>query len=157
MVVVSGSALITGAFVCLVAGGGGLYAVLKFCNGGEDFPSISNSSIGFAQWEHRSTNDLIGLNFDFNSRGNIFEVGMILMMFFIVFLCFCCGLRHCEKPRWLRDRKHRKKVKRREKARRKRDVKLEEEEMIKERQRMKVAMKHLQHKEKVSKKVASGH
>ena len=86
MVVVSGPALITGGFVCLVAGGGGLYAILKFCNGGEDFPSISNSTIGFAQWETRSTHDLIGLNFDFNSGGIVFEVGMILMMFFIVFL-----------------------------------------------------------------------
>ena len=113
MVVISGSTLLTGAFICLVTGGGTLYTVLKFCNGGEDFPSISNSSIGFAQWEHRSTNDLIGLNFDFNSGGIIFEVGMILMMFFIVFLCFCCGLSHCEKPRWLRGRKQRKKVKRR--------------------------------------------
>ena len=64
---VSGTALVTGAFVCLVAGGGGLYAILKWANGEEDFPSISNSSFGFAQWEHRSNNDLIGLNFDFES------------------------------------------------------------------------------------------
>ena len=36
-------------------------------------------------------------------------------------------------------------------------MKLEEEEMIKERRRMKVAMKHLRQKEKVAKKVALGH
>ena len=49
MVVVSGTAIVTGAFVSLVAGGGGLYAILKWANGGEEFPSISNSSFGFAQ------------------------------------------------------------------------------------------------------------
>ena len=69
MVVVSGPAIATGVIVCLFAGGGGLYAILKWANGGEDFPSISNSSFGFAQWEHRNNNDLIGLNFDFESGG----------------------------------------------------------------------------------------
>ena len=67
MVVISGTAAVTVAFVSLVVGGGGIWAILKYCNGGEDFPSISNSSFGFAQWEHRNTNDLIGLNFDFES------------------------------------------------------------------------------------------
>ena len=85
---VSGTAIVTGAFVCLVAGGGGLYAILKWANGGEEFPSISNSSFGFAQWEHRNNNDLIGLNFDFESGGILFEVGMIGMGFFIVFFMF---------------------------------------------------------------------
>ena len=157
MVVVSGPALITGGVVLLCVGGSGLYAILKFCNGGEDFHSISNSTIGLAQWEMRSTHDLIGLNFDFNSGGIIFEVGMILMMFFIVFLCFCCGCRHCENPRWMRERKQRKVTKRREKARRKREVKLRDEEMIKEGSKRKAMRKHLRHKEKVAKGVASGH
>ena len=47
--VVSGGALITGGLVCMLVGGEGLYAILKFAYGGEDFPSISNSSFGFAQ------------------------------------------------------------------------------------------------------------
>ena len=92
MVVVSGIALVTGAFVCLVAGGGGLFAILRWANGGEEFPSILNSSFGFAQWEHHNNKDLIGLNFDFESGGILFEVGMIAMGFFIVFYVFAVVL-----------------------------------------------------------------
>ena len=149
MVVVSGPAIATGVIVCLFAGGGGLYAILKWANGGEDFPSISNSSFGFAQWEHRNNNDLIGHNFDFESEGILFEIGMIAMGFFIVFLCFCCGCRHLPQPNCLKERKHRKKTKKREKARRKREKRLEEEEMIKERRRRKALMRHMKHKQKL--------
>ena len=133
MVVISGTAAATISFVSLVVGG--IWAYLKYFNGGDDFPSFSNSSFGFSQWEHKNTTDLIGLNFD--SGGVIFEIGMILMGCFIIFLCFCCGCRHLPQPNCMKERKHRKRHIKREKLRRKREKKQEEEEIIKERRRWK--------------------
>ena len=138
MVVVSGGTLMVRALGCAAVGGGGLYAVLRWCNGGEDFPSISNSTISFAQWEHKDRTDLIGLNFDFNSGGVIFEIGMLLILGLIVMLCFCCSFSHCcEKPQWLKDRKEKKKQLRRAKVEKKRRKKATEEELEVERKERK--------------------
>ena len=57
----------------------------------------------------------------------------------------------------MKERRERKITKKKEKARRKREERIREEERIKEGRKMKSMRKHLRHKEKVSKGVASGH
>ena len=154
---VTGTAVISISLMSLIIGGGGIFAYSKFFNGEKDWPSFSNSSFGFSQWEHKNTNDLIGLNFNFNSGGVIFEIGMILTGCFIILLCFCCGCRHLPQPNCIKERKHRRRHVRREKLRRKRENKQEEEEIIEERRRRKALRRNREHKHKVTKKISAGH
>ena len=89
---ITGTAVATISLVSLIVGGGGVFVYFKYI-GGDDWPNISNSSFGTFDWEKTSKNDLIGLEFDFNSGGVIFEVGMILTFMFVIILFCCCGCR----------------------------------------------------------------
>ena len=113
MVVISGGTTAVGAIACAIAGAGGLYVVLKWANGGEDFPSISNSMIGFQQWEHKAQTNLIGLDFDFHSGGILFEVGMILTFAGMAMCDMCCGVKSCRSESSELIKKEEKHVKRR--------------------------------------------
>ena len=157
MVVVTGTAAVTISLVSLLVGGGGIWAYFKYFNGENDWPSFSNSSFGFSQWEHKSNNDLIGLNFDFNSGGVIFEIGMILTICFIILLCFSCGCQHLPQPNCMRERKHKRRTARKEKLRRKQEKQREEEEIKAERRRRKEIRRNREHKFKLAKKISSGH
>ena len=57
----------------------------------------------------------------------------------------------------MKERKHRKRTIKREKLRRKREKRQEEEEIIKERRRRKALHRHMQHKQKLAKKIMSSH
>ena len=155
--VVTGTAAVTISLVSLLVGGGGIWAYFKYFNGENDWPSFSNSSFGFSQWEHKSNNDLIGLNFDFNSGGVIFEIGMILTGCFIILLCFCCGCRHLPQPNCMKERKHRRRHVRKEKLRGKWEKKQEEEEIIAERRQRKAIRRNREHKHKLARKIVAGH
>ena len=89
MVVITGTAVATISLVSLLIGGGGVFVYFKYIDG-DEMPNISNSSFGTFDWEKTSKNDLIGLEFDFNSSGVIFEVGMILTFMFVIMLFCCC-------------------------------------------------------------------
>ena len=121
--------------------GGGAYAILKAFNGGEDFPSIDGSNIGFAQWEHKSRSSLLGVNFDFNGDDAIFEIGIVAIVCVLIFFCFCCGcgaLHGCTPAsKCVRDRRRRRKQERKMKARRKRRMREKEELTEQERRRRK--------------------
>ena len=80
MVVITGTVVTTILLVSLIVGGGRVFCYFKYFNGDSDWPNISNSSFGFSEWEKNTKNDLIGLEFDFNSGGVIFEIGMILTL-----------------------------------------------------------------------------
>ena len=157
MVVITGSAAITISLVSLIIGGGGIWTYFKYIKGDNDWPSISNSSFGFSEWEKKTNNDLIGLNFDFQSGGVIFEIGMILTLMFIIFMCFCCGCRHLPQPSCLREKKHKRRHARKEKLRRKWEKQREEEEIEAERRRRKEIRRNREHKIKLAKKISKGH
>ena len=104
MVVITGTAVATISLVSLIVGGGGVFVYFKYLGGDSDWPNISNSSFGTFDWEKTSKNDLIGLEFDFNSGGVIFEVGMILTFMFVIILFCCCGCRHLPTPKCLKEK-----------------------------------------------------
>ena len=87
MVAVSGSTLAVGALIFAVIGGGGTYAVLKYFNGGEDFPPIDHSNFGFAKWRKKSSSNLLSINMDFNGDDAIFVVGVVVVVCFCIKLC----------------------------------------------------------------------
>ena len=127
MVDITGTAVATISLVSLLIGGGGVFMYFKYIDG-DEMPNISNSSFGTFDWEKTSKNDLIGLEFDFNSGGVIFEVGMILTFMFVITLFCCCGYRHLPTPKCIKERRHKKKVARRERYRKKKEMMREEEE-----------------------------
>merc|ERR1712240_650941 len=153
MVAITGSTIVAGAITCAIIGGVATYAILKFMNGGEDFPSISNSSFGFAQWEHKSRSSLLGVNFDFNGDDAIFEVGIVVIACVVIVLICCgctCGICGCgPTPKCVRDKRQKRRQKRRIKARRKRKEKEEEEMIEKERRRRKHERRYLEYKDKL--------
>ena len=51
---------------------------------GDEMPNIANSSFGTFDWEKTLKTDLIGVDFNLNSGGVIFEVGMIITFMFVI-------------------------------------------------------------------------
>ena len=157
MVAVSGTTIAVGSITLLAAGGVGLYGILKWFNGGEDFPKLDHTNFGFGEWRKDSRNSLVDVNFDFNGPGAIFEVGLFAIVGLLVIICCCCGCNWyhgcCYTPKCIRDRQRKKKQEERLKRIRKRKLQEEEEMTIKERRRR----KHLRRQRKFEKRVADGH
>ena len=157
MVAVSGTTIAVGTITLLAAGGVGLYGILKWFNGGEDFPTLDHSNFGFGEWRKDMRNSLVDVNFDFNGPGAIFEVGLFVIVGLLVLICCCCGCNWyhgcCYTPKCIRDRKKKKKQEQRLKRIRKRKLQEEEEMTIKERRRR----KHLRRQRKYERRVADGH
>ena len=133
MVVISGTAIAIGVIGSAAIGGMTIYGVTKVVNGGEDFPPITNSSIGWGSWEKKTQSDLVGIDFNFSDGSSIFEVGLLVILGLLLTACTCCGCSHClEKPGWMKRREEKKRAQRRtrihkKKMRKMRDAELEEE------------------------------
>ena len=157
MVAVSGTTIAVGSIALLAAGGAGLYGILKWFNGGEDFPKLDHTNFGFGEWRKDSRNSLVDVNFDFNGPGAIFEVGLFAIVGLMVILCCCCGCNWyhgcCYTPKCIRDRQRKKKQEERLKRIRKRKLQEEEDMTIKERRRR----KYLRRQRKFEKRVADDH
>ena len=157
MVAVSGTTIAVGCFALLAAGGAGLYGILKWANGGEDFPKLDHTNFGFGEWRKDSRNSLVDVNFDFNGPGAIFEVGLFAIVALLVIICCCCGCNWyhgcCYTPKCIRDRQRKKKQEERLKRIRKRKLQEEEDMTIKERRRR----KYLRRQRKFEKRMADGH
>ena len=93
--VISAGTLAVIAFGSAVLGGGGLYLYMHGGHGDDGLPNVSNSTFGFAEWESKSSHNLIGLDFDFHSGGALFELGLIATVLFIICLGCCCGRKAC--------------------------------------------------------------
>ena len=157
MVVITGSAVLTISLVSLLIGGGGVWTYFKYIKGDDDWPNISNSSFGFSEWEKKTNNDLIGLNFDIGGDGTLLEIGLILIVIFIVFMTFCCGCHNLPSLSCWKEKKHRRRQERREKMRKKREKQKEEEEIEAERRRRKRIRRNMEHKIKLAKQISKGH
>ena len=157
MVAVSGTTITVGVIALLAAGGVGVYGILKWANGGEDFPKLDHSNFGFGEWRKDSRNSLVDVNFDFNGPGAIFEVGLFAIIALLILICCCCGCNWyhgcCYTPKCIRDRQRKKKQEERQKRIRKRKLQEEQEMTIKERRRR----KYLRRQRKFEKRVAEGH
>ena len=157
MVAVSGTTITVGVFALLAAGGVGIYGILKWANGGEDFPKLDHTNFGFGEWRKDSRNSLVDVNFDFNGPGAIFEVGLFAIVALLVLICCCCGCNWyhgcCYTPKCIRDRQRKKKQEERQKRIRKRKLQEEQEMVIKERRRR----KYLRRQREFERRVAEGH
>ena len=101
----------------------------------DEMPNIANSSFGTFDWHKTSKTDLIGVDFNLNSGGVIFEVGMIIAFIFIIAMFCCCGIKHLPTPRCIKERRKKKKEARRERYRKKKERLREEEEEERQRKR----------------------
>ena len=101
--------------------------------------------------------DLIGVDFNLNSGGVIFEVGMIITFMFVITLFCCCRCKHLPTPRCIKERRHKKKAARRERYRKKKERLREEEEEEAQRKRWKHEKRHRDHYRKLSKQIRNNH
>ena len=76
MVVITATAAATISLVTFLVGGNGVWMYFHYADS-DDMPNIANSSFGTFDWHKTSKTDLIGVDFNLNSGGVIWEVGMI--------------------------------------------------------------------------------
>ena len=156
MVVITGTAAVTITLVSLIVGGGGVFVFLKYIDR-EDMPNIANSSFGTFDWEKTSKTDLIGVDFNLNSGGVIFEVCMIITFMFVIMLFCLCGCHHLPTPQCLKERRHKNRMIKRERYRKKKEMMREEEEREEERRRRKQRKRHMEHHRKMGKMIEKNH
>ena len=154
--VITAATAATISLVSLLIGGSGVFMYFHYADS-DEMPNIANSSFGTFDWHKTSKTDLIGVDFNLNSGGVIFEVGMIITFMFIIAMFCCCGCKHLPTPRCIKERRHKKKAARRERYRKKKERLREEEEEETQRRRWKHEKRHRDHYRKLSKQIRDNH
>ena len=155
MVVISGTAIAIGVIGSTTIGGLTIYGVTKVVNGGDDFPPITNSSIGWASWEKKTQSDLVGIDFNFQDGSAMFEVGLMVIIGLVILTCMCCGCSHCmDKPEWMKRREEKRKLQRRKRLQKKKTRKMRDAELEEERLARKAYWREVRANEKSAKKQA---
>ena len=70
------------------AGGARIYGIVESVTR-KDGPSLSNSTIGSLEYDARSKNAIIDIDFDFRKSGVIMEIGIVSIIGVLGFLCCC--------------------------------------------------------------------
>ena len=156
MVVITATAAATISLVTFLIGGSGVWMYFHYADS-DDMPNIENSSFGTFDWHKTSKTDLIGVDFNLNSGGVIFEVGMIISFILIILFFCCCGIKHFPTPSCIKERRKKKKEARRERYRKKKEKLRKEEEEERLRKIWKHERRHREHYRKLSKKIKNGH
>ena len=155
MVVISGTAIAIGVIGSATIGGLTIYGVTKVVNGGDDFPPITNSSIGWGSWEKKTQSDLVGIDFNFQDGSAIFEVCFMVIVGLVIMACICCGCSHCmDKPGWMKRREEKKRLQRRKRLQKKKTRKMRDAELEEERIARKAYWREIRANEKLAKKQA---
>ena len=106
MVVITLGTAATISLVSLLIGGTGVFLYVHY--EGDEMPNIANSSFGKFDWHKTEKTDLIGVDFNLESGGVIWEVGMIIAFLMVILLFCCCGIKHFPTPRCIRKEERRK-------------------------------------------------
>ena len=156
MVVITATAAATISLVTFLVGGTGVWMYFHYADS-DDMPNIANSSFGTFDWHKTSKTDLIGVDFNLNSGGVIWEVGMIISFILIILFFCCCGIKHFPTPSCIKERRKKKKEARRERYRKKKERLRKEEEEERLRKIWKHERRHREYYRKLSKKVKNNH
>ena len=156
MVVITAATAATISLVSLLIGGSGVFMYFHYADS-DEMPNIANSSFGTFDWHKTSKTDLIGVDFNLNSGGVIFEVGMIIAFILIIMMFCCCGIKHLPTPRCIKERRKKKKEARRERHRKKKEKLRREEEEERLRRIWKHDRRRKEHYRKLSEKIKKGH
>ena len=156
MVLITGTVAATVSLVTFLVGGTGVWMYFHYSDS-DDMPNIANSSFGSFDWHKTSKTDLIGVDFNLNSGGVIWEIGMIISFILITLFFCCCGIRHFPTPSCIKERRKKKKEARRERHRRKKEKLRREEEEERLRRIWKHDRRRKEHYRKLSEKIKKGH
>ena len=74
--------------VVAAAGGAGIYGIIEATKGSGGL-DLSNATVGNLEYDARSKNAIIDLDFDFRNLGMVMEIGIIALVSVLSFLCFC--------------------------------------------------------------------
>ena len=155
MVVITLGTAATISLVSLLIGGTGVFLYVHYEDG--EMPNIANSSFGKFDWHKTEKTDLIGVDFNLESGGVIWEVGMIIAFLMVILLFCCCGIKHLPTPRCIKERRKKNKEARREKNRKKKERLRKEEEEERLRKIWKHDRRNKEYYRKMSKKINDKH
>ena len=156
MVVITAATAATISLVSLLIGGTGVFVYFHY-EESDEMPNIANSSFGKFDWHKTSKTDLIGVDFNLNSGGVVFEVGMIIAFILIIMMFCCCGIKHLPTPRCIKEKRKKNKEARRERNRKKKEKLRKEEEEERLRKIWKHDRRHKEYYRKLSKKINDNH